>query len=146
MKNIEELKQSFRSLSPSELQESIKTYELEKTKLLLELGQTTYDQWKENPHSELPESVLRLANVYAKLYASIKRQNEMKKAGEVNACECGAPLQQTDQFCGSCGRPQVEEEQPELVSCTRCEAEVPHKLYCASCGFALSTVYSEGAV
>lgn len=146
MENILDARQAVQSASLPELQERVRQCEAGKTKVLLELGQSAYDSYKNTSRTQLPGHVQQLIELNSMIYLSMEQAEKIKKANEANVCECGAHIQQSDQFCGSCGKLQKEEEQPVLVQCSQCQVDVPQKPYCACCGFAMGDVHAGGAV
>ena len=128
----------------SKLQERIRQYETEKVQALLELGQMAYQLYKHKEVPELNEVVQNLIEVNRRLYMSTEQIEQIRKESKPSTCECGALIAKTDQFCGSCGKPQSQEEQPVLIECEQCSASVPKANYCACCGYLMKESYVGG--
>ncbi|EIT86250.1 hypothetical protein A374_06611 [Fictibacillus macauensis ZFHKF-1] len=61
------------------------------------------------------------------------------KPADTSKCQCGAPLQPTDKFCGSCGQkvqiPDATTEQAFTLQCPTCTEMIPSgSAYCGCCG------------
>ncbi|MCA0172854.1 zinc ribbon domain-containing protein [Bacillus sp. RAR_GA_16] len=109
-------------------------------KVINQLGELTYRLLRkgEIQHSELNEQMERLLPYDLELYQANRSLSQMKKESSDHVCECGAPIQEEDTFCGSCGSKVLIVEPPEALAtqpCDRCKEEVPETArFCGCCG------------
>lgn len=143
---IDQRKQKLKtSQDVSKLKKQVQETSLKKSKLLINLGQTTYQLIREGKINdpqlvELSQSMVGFDNV---IYQSYKKIAELTE-GEQRAysCECGAPVQPTDKFCESCGKKVTIAEPKELetIQCPACEEEIAKDAnFCGSCGKKLAS-------
>jgi Double zinc ribbon len=109
-------------------------------KVINQLGELTYRLLRkgEIQHSDLTEQVERLLPYDLELYQANRALIQMKKEASEHVCECGAPIQVEDTFCGSCGSKVLIAEPPQTLAtqpCELCKEEVPESArFCGCCG------------
>lgn len=121
---------------------------LDKTKVLIELGQVTYRKLREGSLSD--EELLSISQSITELdkkqFVTMKKINELNQQNHQsdNGCtSCGTVNSAGDKFCGGCGsKLDVEVAVTvEKVPCTHCEEHVAvNATFCNCCGHKMSNV------
>jgi hypothetical protein len=139
---IEQGKQKLQQVQEiSELRKKVKEANQKKTKILLDMGQQVSLLIREGTlrHEGLARLTESLVQLDPIIYRSnLKIQEISEKSNGSISCECGAPIQPDDKFCGACGKktavPKVETT-TELISCPSCQEQFPvTSKYCSCCG------------
>jgi hypothetical protein len=139
---IEQGKQKLQQVQEvSELRKKVKEASQKKTKILLDMGQQVSLLIREGTlrHEGLERLTDSLVQLDPIIYRSnLKIQEISEKSSDTISCECGAPIQSGDKFCGSCGKktvvPNVELTE-ERISCPSCQEQFPiTSKYCSCCG------------
>ncbi|EIT84275.1 hypothetical protein A374_15853 [Fictibacillus macauensis ZFHKF-1] len=109
--------------------------------LIVSLGEEAYTLYRKGvlalPHmqatiEQLTQSDTLIFEVNQALALHAQNQNTENK------CECGASLQASDKFCGSCGKAVIKPEAPtqhNTLQCPTCEMMIrSDATYCGCCG------------
>lgn len=145
------------------LQSSIWLMSKQKEHLFNKLGKILYEHYQQN--RPVPEAALELCQDLENTDREIRVAREnMKKlmsksrdelrqiiAGKQLKCECGSPIDESQKFCGNCGRniefqlEELEEEEEKFQEepagfCNNCNAPYSEgDLFCPGCGQKLFT-------
>ena len=128
----------------SKLKKQIQDTSAKKAELLINLGQAAYQLIREGKITDhqlidLAQPMIGFDQV---IYQANKTTAELTEENNKQyVCDCGAPINPADKFCGNCGK-KVTIEEPEqiaLIQCPSCEEEMPEDTkYCVSCGTKLA--------
>ncbi|MGN7895903.1 double zinc ribbon domain-containing protein [Bacillus sp. 22475] len=111
-----------------------------KTEILLELGQTTYMQLR---NDEVRIEVLKgivepVQELDIAIYNMRKQIANLQNQGQKGQCSCGGSLSLNDKFCGQCGKENellLQTNNVENESCSLCgEQIVTEAIFCPVCG------------
>lgn len=122
------------------LKQKIKSLELERSELLLELGQLKYSELRGLTYDTSKEVSIskRLVDVDKELYNVSKKLDKIIKEKEGLKCpSCNNPISSNDKFCQSCGESIVDETKLEspIAQCNYCKSNLyEDNIYCHSCG------------
>lgn len=136
-KGVEKGKQSIQIAQEiSGLKNGIKEAQLEKSKIILELGQKTYQLLREKKLSqqELVVFMKSITELDKKIYG-LSKDIELKKQNGKLQCDCGQELPAESQFCGACGKNVLELKVTYTSKCFNCEEPMPESAkFCGCCG------------
>ncbi|UCZ52729.1 zinc ribbon domain-containing protein [Bacillus shivajii] len=112
----------------------------EKADLLLQLGEEVYRNIRRGDNEKTPyeNQVNSIVERDHSLYQLGLQVEELQAQQEEHRCECGSAVQETDKFCGSCGKevqqPSAENDEEQKV-CPTCETENNGShAFCVCCG------------
>ena len=77
-----------------------------KAEILLELGQTTYMQLRNDEvRVDVLKSIIEpVQELDVAIYNTRKQIANLQNQGQKGQCSCGGPLSLNDKFCGQCGK------------------------------------------
>ncbi|MBB6453082.1 RNA polymerase subunit RPABC4/transcription elongation factor Spt4 [Salirhabdus euzebyi] len=138
---LQQGKQKFQNAQEAQkVKRNIAHLSNQKGKLLIELGQALYFEYRKGAivNEEITNRAAAIEELDVTLHQQLTLLNELTSSKDEGfACECGTSLSHADQFCPNCGTKVVkpEEEIKETKVCNSCSQEIPFDAnFCNVCG------------
>lgn len=127
----------------TKLNSAISKTEKQIAQLISVLGQTYYENHKNDPSAEGLDTIAQINTLYAEIEANREKIKQIK--GITKCANCGTELPAGASFCNVCGTQVTPPAQPEPAAapagrvCPTCQAAVEEgNLFCKYCGTKLS--------